>query len=103
MLCWKDGRWVTELRRVGYPVADVVAAVSDRDFYEGAGPLGRIIQRELETARPHLTLFTITFLPRVRAGELSIADAVAEYLSYPQAEIETWYAQIRKKKMASSR
>jgi putative phosphoesterase len=99
ILCWKNGSWVTELRRVGYPVSDVVAAVSDRGFYEGAGPLVRIIQRELETARPHLTLFTMTFLPRVRAGELGITDAVAEYLSHPQAEIETWYAQIRKRKL----
>ena len=102
MLSWNDGRWETELRRVGYPVADVVASVSDPSFYEGTGPLGRIIQRELETARPHLTLFTMTFLPRVRAGELGITEAVAEYLRYPQAEIETWYAQIRKKRMANS-
>jgi hypothetical protein len=80
----------------------VVAAVNDPGFDEGAGPLGRIIQRELETARPHLTLFTMTFLPRVRAGEFGIIEAVTEYLSYPQAEIETWYAQIRKKRMANS-
>jgi predicted phosphodiesterase len=103
LLEWKEGGWVTELRRVDYPVADVVAAVSDRSFDEGTGPLGRIIKRELETARPHLTLFTMTFLPRVRSGEIGITDAVDEYLRYPQAEIETWYAQIRKKKMASSR
>jgi hypothetical protein len=45
----------------------------------------------------------MTFLPRVRAGELGITEAVAEYLRYPQAEIETWYAQIRKKKIANSR
>jgi predicted phosphodiesterase len=102
MLTWRDGRWDTELRRVGYPVSEVIAAVSDREFYEGTGPLGRIIQRELETARPHLTLFTMTFLPRVRAGEFGIAEAVSEYLSYPQAQIETWYAQIRKKKIANS-
>src|SRR6201987_802798 len=102
MLSWNDGRWETELRRVGYPVANVIAAVRDPGFYEGAGPLGRIIQRELETARPHLTLFTMTFLPRVRAGELGITEAVAEYLRSPQAEIETWYAQIRKKRMANS-
>ena len=35
------------------------------------------IQRELETARPHLTLFTLVFLPRVRSGELAIYEAVA--------------------------
>ena len=103
LLDWKEGRWATELRRVGYPVADVVAAVSDPGFDQGTGPLGRIIKRELETARPHLTLFTMSFLPRVRAGEIGITDAVAEYLRYPQAEIETWYAQIRKKKIANSR
>jgi predicted phosphodiesterase len=102
VLTWRNGHWDTELRRVGYPVSDVVAAVSDHGFYEGAGPLGRIIQRELETARPHLTLFTMTFLPRVRAGEFGITEAVSEYLRYPQAEIETWYAQIRKKKRAAA-
>ena len=102
LLQWKEGHWTTELRRVGYPVADVVAAVSEPSFDEGAGPLGRIIKRELESARPHLTLFTMAFLPRVRAGEIDIAEAVAEYLRHPQSEIETWYAEIRKRKMAET-
>ncbi|MBV9275461.1 MAG: metallophosphoesterase family protein [Verrucomicrobia bacterium] len=103
LLCWSDGRWTAELRRVEYPVADVVSALSEKEFHEGTGPLGRIIQRELETARPHLTLFTTVFLPRVRVGEIDITEAVTEYLHYPQAEIETWYAELRtRQKLARS-
>jgi predicted phosphodiesterase len=103
LLCWNDGRWATELRRVSYPVAQVVSALNERGFHQGTGPLGRIIQRELETARPHLTLFTMVFLPRVRAGEIGISEAVTEYLRYPQSQIETWYSELRtRQKLARS-
>ncbi|MEY2608831.1 MAG: hypothetical protein QOH31_6712, partial [Verrucomicrobiota bacterium] len=53
--------------------------------------------RELETARPHLTLFTFTFLPRVRSGELAIYEAVDEYLAHSQAEIENLYVELRRR------
>jgi hypothetical protein len=59
--------------------------------------MAKIIQRELETARPHLTLFTLVFLPRVRSGELAIYEAVDKYLGHSQAEIENLYAELRKR------
>jgi predicted phosphodiesterase len=97
ILDWSDGEWSTELRRVPYPVEAVVKSLESLQFHQGIGPMAKIIQRELETARPHLTLFTLTFLPRVRSGEFAIYDAVNIYLGYSQAEIETLYLELRRR------
>ncbi|HZC35456.1 MAG TPA: metallophosphoesterase family protein [Chthoniobacterales bacterium] len=97
ILDWKEGEWSTELRRVPYAVEAVVEDLRSPQFHEGFGPLVKIIQRELETARPHLTLFTLTFLPRVRSGEFTIGEAINVYLGYSQAEIENLYLELRKR------
>jgi hypothetical protein len=97
ILNWSEGAWSTELRRVPYPVEAVLESLAAPEFHEGLGPMARIIRRELETARPHLTLFTVTFLPRVRSGELAIYQAVDEYLAHSQAEIENLYVELRKR------
>jgi predicted phosphodiesterase len=97
ILNWSEGAWSTELRRVPYPVEAVLESLASPEFHEGLGPMARIIRRELETARPHLTLFTVTFLPRVRSGELAIYEAVDEYLALSQAEIENLYVELRRR------
>jgi len=97
ILNWSEGEWWTELRRVPYPVEAVAESLASPEFHEGIGPMAKIIQRELETARPHLTLFTLTVLPRVRSGELAIYKAVDEYLAYTQAEIENLYLELRRR------
>jgi predicted phosphodiesterase len=97
ILNWSEGEWWTELRRVPYPVEAVAESLASPEFHEGIGPMAKIIQRELETARPHLTLFTLTVLPRVRSGELAIYTAVDEYLAYTQAEIENLYLELRRR------
>jgi predicted phosphodiesterase len=97
ILNWSEGEWSTELRRVPYPVKTVVESLAAPEFHDGLGPMAKIIQRELETARPHLTLFTLVFLPRVRSGELAIYEAVDKYLGHSQAEIENLYAELRKR------
>jgi predicted phosphodiesterase len=94
---WSEGEWSTELRRVPYSVEAVVESVASPEFNQGLGPMAKIIQRELETARPHLTLFTLTFLPRVRSGELAIYEALDEYLAHSQAEIEDLYVELRRR------
>jgi predicted phosphodiesterase len=97
VLDWNDGQWSTELRRVPYAVKAVAESLGSPEFHEGLGPMAKIIQRELETARPHLTLFTLTFLPRVRSGELAIYEAVDTYLGYSQSEIEELYLELRRR------
>jgi predicted phosphodiesterase len=97
ILNWSEGEWWTELRRVPYPIEAVAESLASPEFHEGIGPMAKIIQRELETARPHLTLFTLTVLPRVRSGELAIYTAVDEYLAYTQAEIENLYLELRRR------
>jgi predicted phosphodiesterase len=97
ILNWNEGEWSTELRRIPYPVESVVESLQSPEFNQGFGPLAKIIQRELETARPHLTLFTLMFLPRVRSGELGIQEAVNVYLGFSQPEIESLYLELRKR------
>jgi predicted phosphodiesterase len=97
ILDWSEGEWLTELRRVPYPVEAVIENLRSPEYDQGLGPLARIIQRELETARPHLTLFTLTFLPRVRSGELGIQEAVKVFLGFNRSEIEGLYAELRKR------
>jgi putative phosphoesterase len=97
VLDWTEGEWSTELRRVPYPVETVVESLRSPEFDQGFGPLVKIIQRELQTARPHLTLFTLTFLPRVRSGEFGIHEAVNIYLGFSQPEIENLYLELRKR------
>jgi predicted phosphodiesterase len=97
ILNWSEGAWSTELRRVPYPVKAVAESLAAPEIYRGFGPLVKIIQRELETARPHLTLFTLMFLPRVRSGEFTIDEAVNDYLGRTQAQIENLSAELRRR------
>jgi hypothetical protein len=66
-------------------------------FYQGAGPLSYLIRRELESARPHLTPFQYLFGPSLRAGKLSILDAVEAYMEMPQKDIEQQFMRLFRK------
>lgn len=96
VLTWRQGNWSTELRRVNYPVADVLAHFEEDGFCEGAGPLAHIIRREITSARAHLTPFCHMFGPRLRSGQISIFEAVSVYLALSQEEIEKYYRSLRR-------
>lgn len=94
LLTRRGRNWISELRRVNYPVAAVLEQFEKDNFYEGAGPLAYIIRRELTSARPHLTPFCHMFGPPLRSREISIFEAVNSYLTLSQDEVET-YCRIR--------
>lgn len=98
LLNFHRGRWHAELRRVPYSVDEVLTAFRTTGFYESAGPLAYIIQRELESARPHLTAFYQLFGPLLRTGQLSIFAAIDAYCSMSQAAIEEQYHRMRRKR-----
>ena len=98
LLSFRHGAWHAELRRVPYPVDEVIAMFRKIDFYRGAGPLAHIIQRELESARPHLAAFYRLFGPPLRNGQLSIFEAIDAYLSLSQAAIEEEDRNMRRKR-----
>ena len=66
-------------------------------FYQGAGPLSYVIRRELESARPHLTPFQYLFGPTLRAGKLSILEAVEAYMEMSQKDIEDEFIRVFRK------
>lgn len=95
VLSFRRGKWHANLRRVPYPVDEVIDTFRKNDFYQSVGPLGHIIRRELESARPHLTAFCQLFGPLLRNEQLSIFQAVDAYLEMSQTTIEEEYLKMR--------
>jgi predicted phosphodiesterase len=94
LITWNRNHWEVDIRRIEYAVDKVVAEFERVKFYHGAGPLAYVIRRELESARPHLTPFQYLFGPPLRAGKLSILDAVGAYLEMPQKHIEDQFIRV---------
>ena len=76
---WRNGEWHAELRAIEYSRQPTIAAFATNGFFEGGGPLARVILREVETARPHLGPWVRHFAEDVRAGHLSVTEAVDRY------------------------
>jgi predicted phosphodiesterase len=85
IVTWRGNQWDVEIRRVAYSVDQVISEFDKVNFYEGAGPLSYIIRLELESARPHLTPFYHLFGPKLRNGEIEIANAVQDYVTMMKA------------------
>ncbi|MEI6776889.1 MAG: metallophosphoesterase family protein [Chloroflexales bacterium] len=72
--------WSAEIRRVAYDVATTVQIFVHGGAMEAIGPMAEITLRELRTG----TSLMFDFLPRysqpILAGEISVADAVREFL-----------------------
>jgi hypothetical protein len=98
---WRLDRWNIEIRRVSYPVDEVLEAFNRVDFYAGVGPLSYIIRRELQSARPHLTPFFLLFADLVRNQSIEMYDAIKSYLSLTEEEIATRFANSFAKKSLS--
>jgi predicted phosphodiesterase len=97
LITWDGDRWEVEIRRVEYAVEEVLEQFERVNFYQGAGPLSRLIRRELESARPHLTPFECLFGSLLRERKLSIQNAVEAYMEMSQSEIEEQFLRIFRK------
>jgi predicted phosphodiesterase len=80
-LTWRQGGWQAEIIRLDY---DREAA--EQDFFETGfmaegGALAQLILDELRFARPNLFQWTLRYENLVLAGELSMAEAVRDFLS----------------------
>lgn len=76
-----EGEWRAEIIRVEY---DLSAA--ERDFYESgfideAGPLAQLVLIELRQARSQLFQWASQYQEMAMAGEISMQDAVQDFLS----------------------
>jgi len=75
------GAWRAEIARVAYDKAQAERDLVDSGFLDDGGPMARIIQHELRHSQMHAGNWMSIYLKRVKAGEISVADAVDEYLA----------------------
>lgn len=83
IVTWTNAGWQPELRAVKYDVERTIAAYSSSGFLEGGGPLARVILYELKTSGPHLSNWVRRYADAVHCGEISVAEAVNQYLANP--------------------
>jgi hypothetical protein len=79
-LSWRRGQWHVEIIRLDYDREQ-----AERDYWEsgyiaGGGPLVRLILDEFYIARPHLYLWMQEYQARTLAGDISLDQAVTDYL-----------------------
>ncbi len=78
------GGWQVTIRRLAYDWQQTHGACGAREFIAGSGAVARIICRELEIARPLLAKWTNRFQQPIISGQISIDQAVTEFLAGTQ-------------------
>jgi diadenosine tetraphosphatase ApaH/serine/threonine PP2A family protein phosphatase len=79
-LSWRSGKWTAQIIRLRYDIEKTRIAYDSNQFYEGAGPLTRIMYAELERADSILYGWVIRYGEAVLAGDLNIDASVDDYL-----------------------
>lgn len=74
------GRWQAEIARVTYDKAQAERDCLDSGFLQEAGPMARLIYRELQQSRAHVGPWRQQYLAAVQARQLSVEDSVERYL-----------------------
>ena len=80
-LIWRRGRWQAEIVRLDYDRRQAEQDFFDSGYLEGGGILTRLILDEFHIARPHLFRWMVDYHPLVLAEELSLEEAVINYLA----------------------
>jgi hypothetical protein len=75
------GGWSAEIIRLDYDLA-----AAERDFHltgylEEAGPLIRLVQRELLTARSHLYTWALHYQEAASRGQITLEESVRRHLA----------------------
>ncbi|RRQ21497.1 metallophosphoesterase family protein [Thiohalobacter thiocyanaticus] len=76
----ENGRWQAEIARVPFDKPRALQDMDESGFLEHGGAVTRLIRLELEQARMHVGSWMREYLPRVKAGEISVAAGVESYL-----------------------
>lgn len=76
----REGRWQAEIIRIAYDRERTVKDFEQSGMLEQGGPLARMMLRELQDATMHIGPWMREYHPRVIAGELSVDEAVNDYL-----------------------
>ena len=81
LLTGEGGAWRLEQRYVPYDLQPLLAELRSETYLATAGPVGAVFTRELETAKPHILSFLSRYLTAVDRGELTLRQAVDEFLA----------------------
>jgi hypothetical protein len=75
------GQWHAEIIRLDYDRQQAEQDFYDSGYLEGGGVLTRLIIDEFHIARPHLFRWMHEYYPLTVNGDLSVEEAVINYLS----------------------
>ncbi len=75
------GAWHAAIQRVPYDLALTERAFVTSGMLETVGPFGRLMLRELQTARSLVFTFLPTYYERLHAGQISFDAAINEFLA----------------------
>lgn len=80
-MTWDGCRWQAEIVRLTYDWRRTERAFDDEGFLEGGGPLVRLHLAELREARSQLFSWMHLYEEDIRAGRITVADAVDRWLA----------------------
>lgn len=80
-MTWDGCRWQAEIVRLTYDWQRTERAFDDEGFLEGGGPLVRLHLAELREARSQLFSWMHLYEEDIRAGRITVADAVDRWLA----------------------
>lgn len=75
------GRWRAEIVRLHYDKARAERDFIDSGFLAECGPLAQLIYLEIRQSHGHVGAWRRRYLHQVKASEISVKDAIDEYLS----------------------
>lgn len=78
---WHRGEWRAEIVRLDYDRAQAERDFEETGFMADATAFAQLVRAELRTARSHIYEWARGYEARVLAGEMSMAEAVREFLS----------------------
>lgn len=78
---WRAGSWQVDIRRLDYDRAAAEASFADTGFLDEAGPLTRLMLRELQTARSLINQWLSDYEADCLAGRIGVMAAVERFLA----------------------
>lgn len=75
------GAWRADIARIEYDKQRAEQDFHDSGFLAECGPMAAMIHLELRSSRMHVGPWMRHYLPLVKAGEISVAQGVRDYLS----------------------
>ena len=76
-----NGTWSLEKHHVPYDIQKAIKSFETTDYFDTAGPVGKLFRQELITAKHELTPFWRAYSSLVDNGEMTLEQAVHHYLN----------------------